>query len=164
MFGTTDPSSPVFLGFPSLAPDFRQTHSLYNSSDAPFLLSPPPSPQHPGQPGPLPLYPGGRRPGGFPGAGPGVTGILEVFYYIPTPGEAALSIQTLTFLVPFGGLVRNLHFWAAQFLVIVSAVHLLRVIFTGAYLPPRRFNYLLGHGVVRAGDPAGFHRLCPALG
>ena len=76
-----------------------------------------------------------------------VTGILEVFYYIPTPGEAALSIQTLTFLVPFGGLVRNLHFWAAQFLLIVSIVHLLRVVFTGAYLPPRRFNYVLGMGL-----------------
>lgn len=73
-----------------------------------------------------------------------VTGILEVFYYIPTPDQAALSIQTLSFLVPFGGLVRNLHFWAAQLLVLVSLIHLLRVVFTGAYLPPRRFNYLLG--------------------
>jgi quinol-cytochrome oxidoreductase complex cytochrome b subunit len=77
-----------------------------------------------------------------------ITGILEVFYYIPSPGEAALSIQTLTFLVPFGGLVRNLHYWAAQLLILVSAVHLLRVIFTGAYAPPRRFNYLLGMGLV----------------
>ena len=76
-----------------------------------------------------------------------VTGILEVFYYIPTPDQAAQSIQTLTFLVPFGGLVRNLHFWAAQFLVVVCLLHLLRVIFTGAYLPPRRFNYLLGMGL-----------------
>jgi quinol-cytochrome oxidoreductase complex cytochrome b subunit len=76
-----------------------------------------------------------------------VTGILEVFYYIPTPGEAANSIQTLTFLVPFGGLVRNLHYWAAQFLVMVSIVHLGRVVFTGAYHPPRRFNYLLGMGL-----------------
>jgi quinol-cytochrome oxidoreductase complex cytochrome b subunit len=76
-----------------------------------------------------------------------VTGILEVFYYIPTPGDAALSVQTLTFLVPFGGLIRNLHYWAAQFLVLVSVVHLARVIFTGAYLPPRRFNYLLGMGL-----------------
>jgi quinol-cytochrome oxidoreductase complex cytochrome b subunit len=74
----------------------------------------------------------------------GITGILEVFYYIPTPDQAGLSLQTLTFLVPFGGLVRNLHFWAAQSLVIVSVVHLLRVILTGAYGPPRRFNYLLG--------------------
>jgi quinol-cytochrome oxidoreductase complex cytochrome b subunit len=73
-----------------------------------------------------------------------VTGALEMFYYIPTPDQAALSIQTLTFLVPFGGLLRNLHFWAAQLFIIVSAVHLMRVIFTGSYAPPRRFNYLLG--------------------
>ena len=73
-----------------------------------------------------------------------VTGALEMFYYIPTPDAAALSIQTLAFLVPYGGLVRNLHYWSAQLLLVVSAVHLVRVIFTGAYAPPRRFNYLLG--------------------
>jgi quinol-cytochrome oxidoreductase complex cytochrome b subunit len=77
-----------------------------------------------------------------------VTGLLEMFYYIPTPDQAGASIQTLTFLVPFGGLVRNLHFWSAQFLVIVSVVHLLRVILTGAYAPPRRLNYLLGMGLL----------------
>ena len=54
----------------------------------------------------------------------------------------------ITYLVPFGGLVRNLHFWSAQFLLIISAVHLLRIIFTGAYAPPRRFNYLLGLGLL----------------
>jgi quinol-cytochrome oxidoreductase complex cytochrome b subunit len=73
-----------------------------------------------------------------------VTGALELFYYIPTPEQAALSVQTLTYLVPFGALVRNLHFWSAQLLLIVSAVHLVRVVLTGAYAPPRRFNYLLG--------------------
>jgi quinol-cytochrome oxidoreductase complex cytochrome b subunit len=77
----------------------------------------------------------------------GFTGILEIFFYIPTPAEAALSVQTLAYLVPFGGLVRNLHFWAAQFLVFVSALHLLRVVLTGAYGKPRRFNYLLGMGL-----------------
>jgi quinol-cytochrome oxidoreductase complex cytochrome b subunit len=75
------------------------------------------------------------------------TGILEVFYYIPTPDQAAVSIQTISYLVPFGGLVRNLHFWAAQLLMIVALIHLLRVVMTGAYLPPRRFNYLLGMGL-----------------
>ena len=72
------------------------------------------------------------------------TGALEMFYYIPTPAEAALSIQTISYAVPFGGLVRNLHFWAAQLLLVVSAVHLVRIVFTGAYASPRRFNYLLG--------------------
>jgi len=73
-----------------------------------------------------------------------ITGALEMFYYVPTPEEAASSIQLLTFLVPFGGLVRSLHYWAAQLLVLVVLVHLLRVVFTGAYARPRRFNYLLG--------------------
>ena len=74
----------------------------------------------------------------------GATGILEMFYYIPTPDQAAQSIQTINYLIPFGGLVRNIHFWAAQLLLIVTAVHLVRVVFTGSYAPPRRFNYLLG--------------------
>jgi quinol-cytochrome oxidoreductase complex cytochrome b subunit len=73
-----------------------------------------------------------------------ITGALEMFYYVPTPEQAALSIQTLTYHVPLGGLIRNVHYWAAQLLMIVMAVHLLRVVFTGAYRPPRRFNYLLG--------------------
>ena len=74
----------------------------------------------------------------------GFTGILVTFFYLPTPELAAKSVQELTFLVPFGWLMRNLHFWSAQLLVLVTALHLLRVVFTGAYLPPRRLNYLLG--------------------
>lgn len=74
----------------------------------------------------------------------GVTGILEMFYYIPNPEEAALSVQTITYHVPFGGFIRNLHYWSAQLLLIVSTIHLLRVVFTAAYSHPRRFNYLLG--------------------
>jgi quinol-cytochrome oxidoreductase complex cytochrome b subunit len=77
----------------------------------------------------------------------GATGILEMFYYIPNPQEAALSVQTITYLVPFGGFVRNLHYWAAQLLLVVSAIHLVRVVFTAAYSHPRRFNYLLGLGL-----------------
>lgn len=77
----------------------------------------------------------------------GVTGILEMFYYVPNPQEAALSVQTITYHVPFGGSIRNLHYWSAQLLLIVAAVHLLRVVFTAAYSQPRRFNYLLGLGL-----------------
>lgn len=72
------------------------------------------------------------------------TGMLELFYYVPTPDQAALSVQTIAYLVPFGALIRNIHFWAAQLLVLVSGIHLARVVLTGAYAPPRRFNYLLG--------------------
>ena len=76
-----------------------------------------------------------------------VTGLLEMYYYIPSVERAAASVQEIAFLVPFGGLVRNLHFWSAQALAIVAAIHLLRVVLTGAYAKPRRFNYLLGLGL-----------------
>jgi quinol-cytochrome oxidoreductase complex cytochrome b subunit/mono/diheme cytochrome c family protein len=77
-----------------------------------------------------------------------ITGLLEMVYYIPTPDQAALSVEMITTLVPFGNLIRNLHYWSAQALVIVMTIHLLRVILTGAYAPPRRFNYLLGLGLL----------------
>jgi quinol-cytochrome oxidoreductase complex cytochrome b subunit len=71
-----------------------------------------------------------------------------MYFYIPSPDQAAVSISIIKTLVPYGNLVRNLHFWSAQFLVIVMSVHLLRVVLTGAYRPPRRFNYLLGLGLL----------------
>lgn len=74
----------------------------------------------------------------------GVTGALEMFYYVPTPDDAARSVQTIAYHVPLGGLVRNVHYWAAQLLLVVAAVHLVRVVFTGAYAAPRRFNFVLG--------------------
>ncbi len=77
-----------------------------------------------------------------------ITGLLEMYVYIPTPEQAAVSIATITTLVPFGNIVRNLHFWSAQFLVIAMTVHLLRVVITGAYARPRRLNYLIGLGLL----------------
>ena len=77
-----------------------------------------------------------------------VTGILEMFYYIPVPEHAAISVQTITALIPFGALIRNLHFWSAQALIIVMSVHLLRVVLTGAYARHRRLNYLIGLGML----------------
>ncbi len=73
-----------------------------------------------------------------------LTGILEVFYYIPSGSEANRSLQQLTFLVPYGRLIRSLHFWSAQLLVGTTLLHLLRVVLTGSYKTPRRFNWLIG--------------------
>lgn len=73
-----------------------------------------------------------------------VTGLLEMYFYIPSPEHAATSVEVITTLVPFGNLIRNLHYWSAQLLLVVMTVHLLRVALTGAYAKPRRFNFLLG--------------------
>jgi quinol-cytochrome oxidoreductase complex cytochrome b subunit/mono/diheme cytochrome c family protein len=77
-----------------------------------------------------------------------LTGLFEMYFYVPSPEGAAVSVETITTLVPYGNLVRNLHYWSAQALVVVMTVHLLRVALTGAYAPPRRFNYLIGLGLL----------------
>ena len=73
-----------------------------------------------------------------------ITGLLEMFYYIPDPEKAAISVETIVSFVPLGAFVRNLHYWAAQMLVVVALIHLARIIFTGAYGAQRKFNFLLG--------------------
>jgi len=73
-----------------------------------------------------------------------VTGALELFYYVPSVERANTSVQTIQYLVPFGWLVRGVHYWAAQAMVVIVILHMLRVVFTGAYKRPRRFNWLLG--------------------
>ncbi|HSA99495.1 MAG TPA: cytochrome b N-terminal domain-containing protein, partial [Anaerolineales bacterium] len=62
--------------------------------------------------------------------------------------HAAVSVEVITSLVPFGALTRNLHFWSAQALMIVVSVHLLRVVLTGAYARRRKLNYLIGLGML----------------
>ncbi|MBK7456212.1 MAG: cytochrome b N-terminal domain-containing protein [Anaerolineales bacterium] len=39
-------------------------------------------------------------------------------------------------------MICNIHFWSAQLLIIIGGAPN-AVVFTGAYIPPRRFNYLL---------------------
>ena len=73
-----------------------------------------------------------------------VTGILLMFYYTPTVERAYSYIVTLQTLVPFGQLLRNLHRWGAHLMVIVVVFHMVRVFYTGAYKPPREFNWVVG--------------------
>jgi len=77
-----------------------------------------------------------------------LTGTLLLFVYEPFPGSAYISIHTLQDEVLFGQLVRNIHHWSANLLVIVSLLHLLRVFFTGGYHAPRQFNWLIGLGLL----------------
>jgi quinol-cytochrome oxidoreductase complex cytochrome b subunit len=72
-----------------------------------------------------------------------VTGILEMFFYVPTPEEANATVKLIAYMAPYGWLVRNLHYWAGQGMVITVTLHLLRVAFTGGY-KGRRSNWLIG--------------------
>ena len=73
-----------------------------------------------------------------------VTGILLMFVYKPSPGLAYDSVITIQKDIWFGQLIRNIHHWSGNFLVIVSFLHLLRVFFTGAFHGSRRLNWVIG--------------------
>jgi quinol-cytochrome oxidoreductase complex cytochrome b subunit len=75
------------------------------------------------------------------------TGVLLMFYYVPSAKQAYDDMKDLQFIVSAGLVVRNMHRWAAHLMVLFVLLHLCRVFFTGAYKHPREFNWVLGVGL-----------------
>jgi cytochrome b6 len=73
-----------------------------------------------------------------------VTGVLLMFYYVPSVDTAYQNMQALETTVRFGMLMRNLHRWMAHSMVFLVFLHMMRVFYTGAYKPPREFNWVVG--------------------
>jgi quinol-cytochrome oxidoreductase complex cytochrome b subunit/cytochrome c2 len=62
-----------------------------------------------------------------------VTGLLQLFYYVPTIDHAYNSVSYLRTEVPFGWLIHNMHYWGANAMVFLVALHMVRVYIWGAY-------------------------------
>jgi ubiquinol-cytochrome c reductase cytochrome b subunit len=73
-----------------------------------------------------------------------VTGVWQMFYYVPTVDHAYDSLNYLRQEVPFGWLIHGLHYWGATAMVILVGLHMLRVFIWGAYKRPREVTWLLG--------------------
>jgi ubiquinol-cytochrome c reductase cytochrome b subunit len=77
-----------------------------------------------------------------------VTGVLLTLYYAPTPDHAWESVRFITREARLGWLVRGLHYFAASFIVVFAALHLLRVVLFGSYKAPRELTWLTGIGLL----------------
>jgi quinol-cytochrome oxidoreductase complex cytochrome b subunit len=73
-----------------------------------------------------------------------VTGVLLMFYYVPSVDRAYTDIASLETNVRYGSLIRNMHRWMAHGMVLTVLLHMMRVFYTGAYKPPREFNWIVG--------------------
>ncbi|MBL8190210.1 MAG: cytochrome b N-terminal domain-containing protein [Acidobacteria bacterium] len=73
-----------------------------------------------------------------------VTGVLLMFYYVPSTEQAYNRMLDLRSSVAFGTFLRNMHRWAAHGMVAAVFLHMCRVFFTGSYKKPREFNWVLG--------------------
>lgn len=73
-----------------------------------------------------------------------VTGILLMFVYVPHVGRAYTDVEAMSTTIAFGALLRNIHRWGAHLMVLAVFLHMMRVFYTGAYKPPREFNWVIG--------------------
>src|SRR5882757_5022419 len=73
-----------------------------------------------------------------------ITGLFLWMAYSPSSQTAYESVWWIQYRMTGGWLLRGIHHFMAQAMVIVLGLHLLQVVIDGAYRKPREINYWLG--------------------
>ena len=73
-----------------------------------------------------------------------VLGVLLAFYYSPSASDAWASTAYLNDQVTAGWFLRGLHHHGSSAMVVVVVLHLLQVVWAGAYRAPREVNWWTG--------------------
>lgn len=77
-----------------------------------------------------------------------LSGLLLFVYYMPTLEGAYLSVEYITQKVPFGDMVRGIHRYAADGMLITVLLHALRVYFTDRYREYRIIAWYSGIALI----------------
>ncbi len=72
------------------------------------------------------------------------TGFWLAQFYDPMPDHARDSVLIIQDQATLGALVRGIHFWVANIVVVTVVLHMVRVFATGSFKVPRELNWLLG--------------------
>ena len=73
-----------------------------------------------------------------------ITGLLLLMYYRPSSDAAYESVRFITSTVRFGWLVRSVHVWSANLMVLAVFLHLAVTFFGRAYRRPRELTWISG--------------------
>ena len=84
------------------------------------------------------------------------TGILLLMYYRPGADSAYESVKFIISEVSFGWLIRSLHSWSANLMILVAFLHMFTVFFTQAYRPPRELTWFTGIALLGLALTFGF--------
>ena len=101
------------------------------------------------------------------------TGVFLTFFFEPSSGEviyhgdyaplvglkvseAYASTIRISFDIPMGLLIRQMHHWAALIFIMTIVLHLGRIFFTGAFRKPRELNWMVGVTLLVAAIANGF--------
>lgn len=73
-----------------------------------------------------------------------VSGLVLMVWYVPTKPAAFDSIFHIQTQIPFGGLIRGLHKYGADAMIIAATLRMYRMFIMGDYKPGKEFNIALG--------------------
>jgi cytochrome b6 len=72
------------------------------------------------------------------------SGILLLMYYKGSADSAFESVRYIMSEVPFGWLIRDIHSWSANLMILFVFIHMFAVFFTKAYRFPRELTWFSG--------------------
>jgi ubiquinol-cytochrome c reductase cytochrome b subunit len=72
------------------------------------------------------------------------TGIMLAMSYTPTSEAAYNSVQMISATLRYGWLVRGIHFYTANGMIIAAILHLVNGYFKGTYKKPQELNWIVG--------------------
>jgi ubiquinol-cytochrome c reductase cytochrome b subunit len=73
-----------------------------------------------------------------------LTGIVLSLVYIPSAAGAYESLEFLNFQQELGWLMRAMHYWGSNCMVVVMVLHMTQVFLWGAYKYPRELTWISG--------------------
>ncbi len=73
-----------------------------------------------------------------------ITGILMAAYYVPSTEAAYATVEYLQFEVTGGSLIRGIHHWSANLMILFIFLHMIRIVITGSYKNPMEFHWVSG--------------------
>jgi quinol-cytochrome oxidoreductase complex cytochrome b subunit len=72
------------------------------------------------------------------------TGLVLIMWYIPTKAGAFDSILNIQHAIPFGNIIRGMHKYGADAMIIAATIRMYRMFLAADYKPGKEFNIAIG--------------------
>ncbi len=76
------------------------------------------------------------------------SGVLVLLYYRPDVAQAHASLERIVGEVPYGDLIRNVHAWSSDLLVLSLVAHMFTVVVRGSFRSPRELSWWSGQALL----------------
>jgi quinol-cytochrome oxidoreductase complex cytochrome b subunit len=74
----------------------------------------------------------------------GITGVIMMLYYVPSPTQAYSSTQYIFNVVPYGRFLQTVHLYTAYAMIMLSFMHMMRGYFVSVQKKPRELMWVVG--------------------